>query len=200
MDASTTGSAQQHKIKTINVEVNMLDAWVVQRVELEGKVLRKLLLLAGILVASVVVIPSLASVGAEKAHGLRIAESTLANQVRERDDLEKRAKEAAPGIARDMIVMRCHDYSGYFLQELARVINAAPEQMYFEQMQVEVTGGDSTIKVVANAVHAEVGRYFVSEAGKGPNVQSSTQTSVKQSQLSETAIKFDYIKKVSLGQ
>lgn len=199
MDASTTGSAQ-HKIKTINVEVNLLDAWAIQRVELESKVLRKLLTLAGIIVAAVVVIPVLASIGAEKAHSLRIAESSLSTVQHERDDLEKRAKAVAPGIERDNIVTRCHDYSGYFLGELAKVINAAPEQMFFEQMQVDLNSGDCSIKLAANAVTADIGRYFVAEAGKGDNVQISAQTSVKQSQLGENAIRFDYVKKVRLGQ
>ena len=72
--------------------------------------------------------------------------------------------------------------------------------MFFEQMSADVNNSEATIKVTANAASPEVGRIFVAKAEKGTNVLTSTQTSAKQSGLTDSSIKFDYIKKVELGR
>ncbi len=199
MDASTTGSAQ-HKIKTINVEVNLLEAWAVQRVDLEAKVVRKALLLAAILVASVLIIPVLATVGTDNTVGLRQAKANLETSYKRRDELEAQAKTVTPSIERDVLVTQCHLYSNEVRDELATVINAADDSIFFEEMTVEANGGELTIKVAADATSPETGRTFVAKAGKGSNVISSTQTSIKQTSLTATSIRFDYIKRVTIGK
>ncbi len=199
MQENTIGSAQ-HKIKTINVEVNLLDAWVVQRVELEGKVLRKVLSLAAIVVAGLVTIPLLASYGSDMSARYRKSEAMLATSSQQRNNLDKKAKELTPGIEFNDMVVRCHQFSGRYLNEITKVINAAPTQMFFETMQSEVTSGECSIKVAANAASAEVGREFIDKASKGDNVTLSKQTSSKQGALSDASVKFDYLKKVEFDK
>lgn len=199
MDASTTGSGQ-HKIKTINVEVNLLDAWAVQRIDLESKAFRKLILLAGLAFFATVMIPLLASLGSEKAKRLATANANLANFTHSRDDLEKEAKKVAPALARNEVLTRSHQMSTSFFDELARVINASPSEMYFEQLQTEITGGECLMKIIADATTQEVGREFVAKAGMGKNTLISNQTSIRQGQISENSIKFDYTKRVRLEQ
>ena len=96
------------------------------------------------------------------------------------------------------MIVRCHKFSNSYLNELTEVINAAPTEMYFEQFQTDVSNGECTIKVLANASSSDVGRHFVDLASKGTNVLSAVQTSVRQGQLSESSVKFDFIKKVKL--
>ncbi|MBS1726538.1 MAG: hypothetical protein JST51_07430 [Armatimonadetes bacterium] len=197
MDANTTGSAQ-HKIKTINVEVNMLDAWALQRVELEGKVLRKLGLLSGILITAVAMIPFLWGLNADRGRNLESSQMALATSQQKRGELERHAKEVAPGLKREETIVRCQQYSKSVIDELTKVINAAPDGMYFDQLEANITGGQCSIKVDANAITAAVGRSFIDSASKGSNVLLSGQTSIRQNKMSEAGIEFDYLKKVGL--
>lgn len=199
MQENTIGSAQ-HKIKTINVEVNLLDAWVVQRVELEGKVLRKVLSLAAIIVAGIVIIPLLASYGSDMSGQSKESNVLLEAGLKQKGELDKKAKEVTPSIEFDDMVVQCHKLSGKYLNEVTKVINAAPAQMFFETMQSEVTSGECSIKVAANAANPDVGREFIDKASKGENVTLSKQVSSKQGALSESSIKFDYIKKVEFDK
>ena len=197
MQGNITGSAQ-HKVKTINVEVNLLDAWVVQRVDLEVTFFRKLIMLSVILLAGVMTLPLLYLQQSMFAVKASEEDSSLRSSMKKMNELEKRAKAVTPSIQMDDMVARCHRFSSSYLDELTKIINAAPTMMYFEQFDTEVTGGECSIKVLANAANPDVGREFVDTASKGSNVLAATQTSVRQSQLSDTSIKFDFIKKVSL--
>lgn len=199
MQENTIGSAQ-HKIKTINVEVNLLDAWVVQRVELEGKVLRKVLSLVAIIIAGLVIIPLLASYGSDMSGQYKESNVLLEAGLKQKGDLDRKAKEVTPSIEFDDMVVQCHKLSGKYLNEITKVINAAPTQMFFETMQSEVTSGECSIKVAANAANPDVGREFIDKASKGENVTLSKQVSSKQGALSESSIKFDYIKKVEFDK
>ena len=197
MQGNITGSAQ-HKVKTINVEVNLLDAWAHQRVELEANVYRKVFLLVAIILVGVIAMPVMvvqrADISARSAQSMFKLESTL----KVKNDLEKRAKLVAPTIQMDEMIARCHRYSNSYLNELTRVVNAAPTLMYFEQFQTDVANGECSIKVLATASSPDVGRIFVDAASKGPNVLSAIQTSLRQGPMSASSVKFDFIKKVKL--
>lgn len=197
VQGNITGSAQ-HKVKTINVEVNLLHAWSDQRVDLEANVFRKIFFLAAIIIVGVVAVPLLSmqrgAIAAEAKH----KNADLDHALKVNRDLESKAKAAAPSIQMDDMIVRCHKYSNSYLNELVQVINAAPTQMYFEQFQTEVTNGECSVKVLATASSTEIGRKFVDSASKGTNIISATQTSVRQGALSESSVKFDFIKKVKI--
>ena len=197
MQGNITGSAQ-HKVKTINVEVNLLDAWSDQRVELEANVNRKIFLLVIIVLVGGLAIPFLAANQSIIANSSTKSQSELEKNLKTKNELDKQAKSVAPTIQMDEMIARCHRYSNSYLNELTRVINAAPTQMYFEQFQTEVSGGECSIKVLATSSSPEVGRSFVDTASKGSNVISAVQTSVRQGQLSDSSVKFDFMKKVRL--
>ena len=197
MQGNITGSAQ-HKVKTINVEVNLLDAWVDQRIELEATTIRKIVLLVVIVLAGMFSIPFMAierSSAASRAQGIS---ASLESSLKIKSRLDLQAKSVAPAIQMDEMIARCHRYSKSYLDELTKVINAAPTTMFFEQFQTEVTNGESSIKVLATASDTEVGRTFVDIASKGTNVISASQTSERQGQISESSVKFDFIKKVRI--
>ena len=197
MQGNITGSAQ-HKVKTINVEVNLLDAWVVQRVDLEATFFRKIIILSVILLAGVMTLPLLYFQQSTFAVKANESETNLRASIKKKVELDKRAKAVTPSIQMDDMVARCHRFSTSYLGEITKIINSAPTMMYFEQFDTSVASGECSIKVLANAANPDVGREFVDAASKGSNVLAATQTSVRQSQLSETSIKFDFIKKVSL--
>ena len=197
MQGNITGSAQ-HKVKTINVEVNLLSAWADQRVELEANTFRKVFFLIVIILIGVVAVPIMAGQRAMIAEESKKSAFKLATSLKVKNDLDKQAKVVAPTIQMDEMIARCHKYSNSYLNELTKVINSAPTQMYFEQFQTEVAGGECSVKVLATASSSEVGRTFVDSASKGSNVLSAIQTSVRQGQLSESSVKFDFIKKVKL--
>ncbi|MEI7986114.1 MAG: hypothetical protein WCI55_10840 [Armatimonadota bacterium] len=197
VQGNTTGSAQ-HKVKTINVEVNLLDAWVTQRVDLEGTFYRKVVALALILLLGAFVLPVLLANRSSTAVKYKLAQTNLETQIKRKESLQKTAKQVTPSIQMDDMVVRCHRFSNSYLNELTKIINSAPTLMYFEQFQTEVVNAECTIKVLANAANPDIGREFVDSASKGTNVLAATQTSVRQSQLTRTSIKFDFIKRVSL--
>ncbi len=197
MQGNITGSAQ-HKVKTINVEVNLLDAWVAQRGDLEVSFYRKLMILGLISIAGSLTIPLLISQRAEFAKHSGESDTSLIANIAAKNKLQVRAKAVTPSIQMDEMVVRCHRFSNSYLNELTKIINSAPTMIYFEQFNTEVSAGECSIKVLANAANPDVGREFVDAAGKGSNVLSATQTSVRQSQISRNSIKFDFIKRVSL--
>jgi Tfp pilus assembly protein PilN len=197
VQGNTTGSAQ-HKVKTINVEVNLLDAWIIQRADLERTFYRKFAFLSVILLAGIFVIPYLFGQQGIAAQKLNSSEAILSTNLKKRETLLRKAKVVTPSIQMDEMVVRCHRFSSSYLNELTKVINAAPALVYFEQFQTEVNNGECSIKVLANAASPDAGRDFVDIASAGPNVLAATQTSVRQSQLTPTSIKFDFIKRVSL--
>jgi hypothetical protein len=197
VQGNITGSAQ-HKVKTINVEVNLLDAWVSQRADLEIAFLRKTLALVLIALSGVVVLPMLFVQRGNVVHELSGYEAKLKISLQSKSELQRKAKLVEPSIQMDEMVIRCHRFSNSYLNELTKVINSAPSLIYFEQFQTEVTNAECSIKVLANAANPDVGREFVDIASKGTNVLAATQTSVRQSQLTPTSIKFDFIKRVSL--
>ena len=197
MQGNITGSAQ-HKVKTINVEVNLLDAWVAQRGDLEVAFYRKLMILGLISIAGALTIPLLFSQRAEFAKHSNESDASLVANIAAKTKLQSRAKAVIPSIQMDEMVVRCHRFSNSYLNELTKIINSAPTLIYFEQFNTEVTGGECSIKVLANAANPDVGREFVDAASKGSNVLAATQTSVRQSQISRNSIKFDFIKRVSL--
>lgn len=197
VQGNTTGSAQ-HNVKTINVEVNLLDAWVTQRVDLEITFYRKLVALALILLLGAFVLPVLLANRSSTAVKNKLAQTNLESQIKRKESLQKTAKQVAPSIQMDDMVVRCHRFSNSYLNEITKIINSAPTLMYFEQFQTEVVNAECTIKVLANSASPDVGREFVDSASKGSNVLAATQTSVRQSQLTRTSIKFDFIKRVSL--
>ncbi len=197
MQGNITGSAQ-HKVKTINVEVNLLDAWATQRVDLEVAFYRKLVILGLITLAGALSIPLLVSQRAEYAKRAKESEMSLMANITAKTKLQSRATAVTPSIQMDDMVVRCHRFSNSYLNELTKIINAAPAQTYFEQFNTDVNFGECSIKVLANAANPDVGREFVDAASRGTNVLAATQTSVRQSQISRSSIKFDYIKRVSL--
>ncbi len=197
VQGNTTGSAQ-HNVKTINVEVNLLDAWVTQRVDLEITFYRKLVALALILLLGAFVLPVLLANRSSTAVKNKLAQTNLESQIKRKESLQKTAKQVAPSIQMDDMVVRCHRFSNSYLNEITKIINSAPTLVYFEQFQTEVVNAECTIKVLANSASPDVGREFVDSASKGSNVLAATQTSVRQSQLTRTSIKFDFIKRVSL--
>lgn len=197
VQGNITGSAQ-HKVKTINVEVNLLDAWVTQRVDLEGTFYRKVVALALILLLGAFVLPVLLANRSSTAVKYRLAQTNLETQIKRKESLQKTAKQVTPSIQMDDMVVRCHRFSNSYLNEITKIVNSAPTLMYFEQFQSEVVNAECTIKVLANAKSPDIGREFVDSASKGTNVLAATQTSVRQSQLTRTSIKFDFIKRVSL--
>jgi hypothetical protein len=197
VQGNITGSAQ-HKVKTINVEVNLLDAWVIQRADLELKVFRKALTLSLTVLAGILALPFAYSKMVQTGQVVNASESGLSADTKIKVGLEKQAKSVTPSIQMDEMVIRCHRFSNSYLNELTKVINAAPTQLYFEQFQTEVSNGECSIQILSNAANPDVGRDFVDRASKGTNVLSATQTSVRQSQMTPTSIKFDFIKRVSL--
>jgi hypothetical protein len=197
VQGNITGSAQ-HKVKTINVEVNLLDAWIIQRADLERMFYRKFALLTLIVILGIFVLPYVYGQRGMAAHKLQASEAVLSSNLKVRETLLRKAKVVTPSIQMDEMVVRCHRFSSSYLNELTKVINSAPVLVYFEQFQTEVNNGECSMKVLANAASPDVGREFVDLASRGSNVLSATQTSVRQSQLTPTSIKFDFIKRVSL--
>jgi hypothetical protein len=105
----------------------------------------------------------------------------LKASLQEKAALHEQAKEVTPGIQMDDMVVRCHRFSSSYLNELTKVINAAPTLVYFEQFQTEVNNGECSMRVMANAASPDIGREFVDLASKGSNVLAATQTSVSSS-------------------
>jgi hypothetical protein len=178
--------------------VNLLTAWAEQRVELEANVGKKFVLFVTILLVGILALPFLATQRSKIAEVSAKSTAKLQRDETRKNNLDIQAKLAAPSIQMDEMIARCHKYSNSYLDELTKIINNAPTEMYFEQFQTEVSNGECSIKVLAHASSSDVGRNFVDLASKGSNVISAIQTSVRQGQLSESSVKFDFIKKVKL--
>ena len=157
MQGNITGSAQ-HKVKTINVEVNLLDAWVGQRAELELTFYRKVFALSMIVLSAAIAFPILIQQNLASAVTLGQSEASLVLSNKSKAELQSKAKAIMPSIQMDDMVIRSHRFSNSYLNELTKVINSAPSEIFFEQLTTEVNQGECTIKVLANAANPDVGR------------------------------------------
>ena len=116
-----------------------------------------------------------------------------------RHNLKELANKATPSIQLDEMKSQCRNNSKKFLSQLAGVVNAAPMDVIFNQMKLEMMGGECSIKVTAEARDSDLGRAFVEQAGKGRNVLMSIQTAVHRSEgFGGEGVTFDYVKKVDI--
>ncbi|MEI8283089.1 MAG: hypothetical protein WCG75_11840, partial [Armatimonadota bacterium] len=169
-----------------------------QRADLEFTFYRKVFALCMIMLSAAIAFPLLIQQNSASSLILGQSEGSLALSNKAKSELQAKAKAIMPSIQMDDMVIRSHRFSNSYLNELTKVVNSAPSEIFFEQLTTEVNQGECTIKVLANAANPDVGREFVDNASKGANVLSATQTSVRQSPLSKNSIKFDFIKRVSL--
>jgi hypothetical protein len=196
VDASLTGLGQ-HKFKSINVEANLLDSWLVQRGDLEAKIRHRVIFLFAICSFSAIVIPLSASLQRSIAVDGRKAKSELVRVNQDRVKLQEQATSLAPSIQFDSMSASCRRNAKLTLKQLTKVINAAPLDVVFSSFKLDVLGGDCTIRLTADATNSEIGRQFVDIAGKGKNVTDSMQTAIRRSNLfAESGVTFDYIKRV----
>lgn len=195
MNASTAGTGQPRN-KSINVEVNLLQAWTYQRGELARQTSRHQVILAAVLGFSILFTPILWSMRASQvvvASKAQAESAKLAVQLRE---LDEQTKSAMPTIERSTMLMRTHGNVNRYLRELREVINAAPGRVLLEQLDSEVIGGEISIKLIAIANDSNDMQRFVDRAGSGKDVVASNQVLARKEGPTSNRIKFDYFKKV----
>jgi hypothetical protein len=196
VDASLTGLGQ-HKFKSINVEANLLDTWSVKRSELENKIRQRMLAIVALCALGAVLIPVVAAWQGGMSSASRKAKTDLAAAHQERIKLDEIAKTLAPSIQFEGMVSQSKGNSTLVLREFAKVVNAAPLDVVFSSLKLEVLAGDCTMRITAEANNSDLGRQFVERAGKGQNVVDSMQTAVRRSTtFGANGVSFDYIKRV----
>ncbi len=198
VDASSTGFGQA-KNRSINVEVNLLQDWALERVASQAEYQRKLIVLFAVCTVGVLMIPVFSRWRSVARVSAGTAQKEAARLGSEQKALAKKVTRLTPSIDFAEMFSKSKQGRQILFHETARVFSAAPIEVKFESFKVEVMNGELQIKVAAYAKNSGLGRDFVERAGLGKNVLSSNQTSLREKGLDGIeGVDFDYSKRVKV--
>jgi hypothetical protein len=189
----------QHRVKSINLEANILSEWTGSSTVLHQQIrVRVVALLASVAVAGVG-LPSLrmAAISAEARAKIAAARNSVDAQAV--STLDQRSKAAEPFVQQSQRLKESRANLSALLGNVALVIDAVPTSVAFESVQVEVMDAQLTITCKSQAETSDAGQAFVAAASLGPNVAYAVQASTMKSEtLGKDGVAFDFIKRVNL--
>lgn len=198
LEATTSGLAQP-KHKTINAEVNLLAEWQRARDRVHEQIVRVAagLTLLGLLAFGTVPVLFRTSRAADAR--LKNANASLSQTQAQLSGLEAARKAAKPrideGAMSDTVRLEATEFLGHTIG----VINSASAGMAFETITADVIGGELTLRCKADAESNAVVQTFLSQAGGGPNVNSTLlATAQRNARLSKDGVGFEYVKRIGV--
>lgn len=198
LEATTSGLAQP-KHKTINAEVNLLAEWQRERNRVNDRILRTAAVLTMLALLAVCTIPFLVSASRRASVRLEKANSELQHVHGQLDGMEAARKAAKPRIDEGTMRSTVKHEATQFVGHTVSVINAASAGMAFESITAEVIGGEMTLRCKADAESNAVVQSFLTQAGQGPNVNSTLlATAQRNGRLSKDGVGFEYVKRIGV--
>lgn len=199
VDANLTGYGQ-HKVKSINVEANLLDSWIEQRSALEQAVRRKVATFLLVCTFGGIMIPITWSLKSSAGYQAYQGSQKVMELTKVRNTLSEKAAALVPTLEFNQMLEREHSSGRIMLKEFAHVVNSCPPKLQFSSMKIEILSGELSVRVTALADSSGTARQFVRAASKGENVIDALQTGARKSQSKDSEqVTFDFIKKVKVG-
>lgn len=187
--------------KSINVELNLLEAWRTHREAEEAQWRKSLLLIGGFLLLGLMSAQMLGSSLASQWKAEAGAQKSLKAISLHLNRLAEERKVADPKVARQQMLDESNAKAKLFLSQFARIGNDVPATMALTDCKVDVLAGEITLRGHADAESLEVAKGFVESASKTSNVTLSLLVSSRRSnQLSDRGISFEFVQKVGAMQ
>lgn len=172
VEASSPGRVSP-KIKSIDVEANLLSERMSERERLLDALSRKGLAALALLVFTVFVLPAayqIQSRMAAKEKTIAVEESTVARKL---SDLKTQLAGVQPGIQDNQMLDLSRTYSGNFLSQITALLESSSSRMVFSGLKCEVLGGDLKVSAKAQAESYADARVFVDKSAKLPKTKSA---------------------------
>lgn len=200
LETSSTGRAAP-KIKTINVEANLLAQRIAEQERVREMSFRRLVGFCLSALLGVGTLPYLYGLDTSASHALEAVETRVADLDALLRDAEQRRELVQPVL--DEIAL--HEKSSRNLEvligESTLFASSASPQVAFGVLKVEVSGSELRLSVVAESESYAAAREFVAMAAKGERVTASNLVTMRRSdRLGSQGVRFEFTKKVALQQ
>lgn len=187
------------KIKTINVEANLLAQRLEERQAIRQQATRRLAALASCLLAACIALPPLFQLAAAASKAVDAAagkEAELATRLRE---TQERRKNVQPILDEIDLQERCRRNAKVLIGETTLLLGGTSPRMAVGSVKAEVASGSLRLSVIAEAESYGAAREFVSTAGEGKKVESATLLSMRRSDtLGADGVRFEFVKKIGV--
>lgn len=190
----------QHKLKSINVNANLLTTWTNERMAEDLSLRRKYSISFVISFLGLVLIPFAARFQSTMTSGASQKAKAFVEARRDFDMLDSQFKILSPKLESIRTTQKRSSQAHNFINQYVRVSNHAKGVLAISSLKMDASSGELQIKVTGKTHSLKADRFFLDANTKDPGVMSSLQTSI-QNNKKEGASIFDlsYQKKVKLS-
>lgn len=162
------------RIKSIDVEANLLGERIAERERLADAMSRKAFASIGVLLFGLLVLPAAYRLQAKM--GIHAASAQDAQVIAERQLADRKAVLALqqPKLQDTQMLDTLHTYADNYFEQLTLLLNSASSGMVFSSVKCDVLGGDMKVVAKADAESYGIARDFVATLGKGPKTSTAT--------------------------
>jgi hypothetical protein len=187
-------------LKSINVECNLLETWLAERIALQRALAKRMVIIGVSLLALFASTPPLYLALCDAQKKEVAVTRTQAALEKEMAGWDAQRKEADPVVAGQQMLEKSADKVKLTIGWTADTMNLAPAKVVIESCRTEVLGGELTIRIRADAETSAVAQQYVESAGKDPRVASSLLASSHRNPLmGPKGVAFEFVRKVEVG-
>lgn len=195
LDKSTLGYARGSR-QSLEVGVNLLDEWLVERYSNWREAKRHIAVLAVVALVAACCVPWLYEQRLSAANQRAVVVRTLAAKTEALQGLTAEQQRVQPLLDMAAIVEVSERRASAFVGEIIRLCNVAPGSVGFSTLRTDISGGQMTLRCTADAESSSAVQRFLAAAAEGPQVLASRLLSSRQSpDLGSDAVAFEYMKK-----
>lgn len=200
VEASSPGRVSP-KIKSIDVDANLLSERITERERHLEALSRRGLAGFGVLVFAIVALPTsygLQGKMAERAHAVATREADAAKRLADRKAVLAALQ---PKMQSTAMLATIRGYSGDFLKQFASFTNSANSRMVFSGVKAEVNGGQVRLSGRADAESYGAAREFVDRLAKLPQTKSAELKQWRQNdEFAEGGVAFEVERVAEVGK
>ncbi len=200
VQANSPGRAQP-RIKTIDVEANLLAERIGERERLLDALSKRAL--AGFLVLGFALVALPAAYKLQAKTVVKEAEAHVAATTAEKLLADKKAilTSAQPVVQETEMLSRVRSYATNTLAGIGGILNSSSDKMVLALMKVEILGGEMKVSLRADAESYPVARDFVAKLAKLPKAKQVTLKSWRQNEeFGPNAVSFEVQHSAGVGQ
>jgi hypothetical protein len=191
----------QHKIKSINVEVNMLKKWIDQKDCLKQVIFRLFTIASISTLTGLALLPF--SVKYYNNASLQYQNSLKSYKTTNSiyNDFKERSHEGDIINQQNTLSKNCKSYFNRLIGEFVVLSEAADGGVIFNSLKVQANDGLIDFSLIALANNSSVAGDFCQRVSKGKSIKKSSLVSTKSdTSLTSSGVMFEYARKVEVSQ
>ncbi len=199
MTTSSPGKGLQPKIRSINVEANLLAQWLETRQERSRSIRHWSIAGFGLLALIMVIFPPLIVQERGAVAALSQAQSVLQGVEKGLAEYRQEHEAIQPALKAQQRLVETRANTLNYLAQITQILNSAPAGVEFGTVKAALLSGELSLQVQAEAKDSGLAAQFVEQASQGEGMLSALQTSSQASQtLGARGVAFEFVKKVRL--